>query len=292
MTSATHHEPPTLLVGYDGSEDADAALAFAIAEARARGGRIRLVYSVDDTVLNSAWGIVLDVDSVRRAGQELLEGARRRALDAGLDADAVEMRALVGHPAAVLSQQAQGCTLAIVGRHSESGSAVFVGSTAVGLVTTSPCPVVVATSASTAQPVRTIGVGIDPAGRHTLALEWALRRARRVGASVKVLSVVKRPNALFSVASAMTPAQRDATVVAARERVHAAVDLLSQRIPGVETSVDVCLGGPVDELLALSNEVDMLIVGAQSAFPSFSVGGVTRGLMAHAGSTLGIVRHA
>ena len=68
-----------ILIGFDGSDDSMAALEFAATEAAVRSGVLHIVYAVDDTVLNSAWGIVFDVEAVRRGGLELLERAREIA---------------------------------------------------------------------------------------------------------------------------------------------------------------------------------------------------------------------
>ena len=41
----------------------------------------------------------------------------------------------------------------------------------------------------------------------------------------------------------------------------------------------------------MSEELDLLIVGVHPTFPTYSLGGVVRGLMAHSGCTLGLIRH-
>ncbi len=56
---------PRVLVGYDGSDDAYAALNFAIKEAISTDSEIALIYAVDDTVLNSAWGVVFDPEEIK-----------------------------------------------------------------------------------------------------------------------------------------------------------------------------------------------------------------------------------
>ena len=93
-----------ILIGFDGSDDSMAALEFAATEAAVRSGVLHIVYAVDDTVLNSAWGIVFDVEAVRRGGLELLERAREIAHARGVPLEKIETECLVGQPAAVLSR--------------------------------------------------------------------------------------------------------------------------------------------------------------------------------------------
>ena len=159
--TTTNGSPIRILVGCDGSEDARAALAFAAAEAKGRDAVLHLVHAIDDTVLNSAWGIVFDIEAVRQGGLDLLAGARDEAIALGVPAEHIETDCLVGQPAAVLSRLSETSSLVIVGRRAESGEhSMFVGSTAVGLAGTASCPVVVSSGLNQAQkPTGLIGVG-------------------------------------------------------------------------------------------------------------------------------------
>lgn len=282
-----------ILVGYDGSDDGVAALNFGVAEAVARGGVLHLVYAVDDTVLNSAWGIVFDVDAVRKAGLDLLEQAREQAHGRGVPLDRIETECLVGQPAAVLSKLSEQSSLVVVGRRAERGtSAMFVGSTAVGLAGTAGCPTIMASALNQdAQPKRVIGVGLDPGGRGVVGLEWAMKRAKRLGDRVRVVSVVKHPTSRIWGAGP-TEEQRERAMADVRQRLQAGLDAAAVKIPEVPVELDVRYGAPADELVALSQEVDLLIAGVHPSFPTYSVGGTVRGLMAHSTCTLGLIRHA
>lgn len=283
----------TVLVGYDGSDDGLAALNFGASEAAARSARLHIVYAIDDTVLNSAWGIVFDVEAVRRGGLDLLAQARELAHGRGLPVDRITTDCLVGQPAAVLSRLSESASLVVVGRRAEGGThSMFVGSTAVGLAGTAACPVVLTSALNRADaPQGVIGVGLDPGAHGIVALEWGLRRAKRLGARVTVITVVKQPQSRLFGGSAPSEEQRAKAVGDVRQRVQAAVDAVSAQIPGVPVEVDVRYGSPIDELVAFSEELDMVILGVHPSFPTYSVGGLVRGLMAHSGSTLGLIRH-
>lgn len=282
-----------ILVGYDGSDDGLAAVTFGASEAIARAGVLKLVYAVDDTVLNSAWGIVFDVDAVRRAGGDLLAQAREYAHGRGLPLERIETETAVGQPAAVLSRLSENASVVVVGRRAESGThALFVGSTAAGLAGTAGCPVVMVSSLNRVDaPQRVIGVGLDPGAHGIIAVDWAIKRARRLGDRVQVLTIVKKPTSRLLGGGNLTPEQQERAVSDVRGRVQAAVDELAKAAPEVKVDVDVRYGSPIDELVAMSEELDLLIVGVHPSFPTYSLGGVVRGLMAHSQCTLGLIRH-
>lgn len=282
-----------ILVGFDGSDDSLAALSFAASEAVAREGHLHIVYAVDDTVLNSAWGIVFDVEAVRRGGLELLDQARDQAHARGVPLERIETECVLGQPAAALSRLSESSSLVVVGRRSESGDhSMFVGSTAVGLAGTAGCPVIMTSDLSVAEAPRgVIGVGLDPGAHGIVAVEWAMKRARRLGSRVVVTSVVKKPTARLFGGSEPSEDQRTRAMDDVRQRVQGAVDALATETPDVKVEVDIRYGSPVDELVALTERVDMVIVGVHPSFPTYSVGGIVRGLMAHSSCTLGLIRH-
>ena len=293
-----HTESPIrIVVGCDGSDDARAALTFAVEEALGREGILHLVNAIDDTVLNSAWGIVFDVDVVRQGGLDLLEQARDEAHALGVPLERIETDCLVGQPAAVLSRLSETSSLVIVGRRAESGEhAMFVGSTAVGLAGTASCPVVVVSQLNATETARNgvIGVGIDPGVRCVLAVEWAVKRAKRLGARVVGMTVVKPPAAgLFRSAGRTGPTDDEKTRLFAgvRSQVEQVVASVVAEVPGVDIDLQFRYGSPNAELLELSRTLDTLIIGVHPSFPTYSVGGKVRALMTHSACPLGLIRY-
>lgn len=284
-----------ILVGFDGSDDGMAALQFAADEAAARAATLHIVYAVDDTVLNSAWGIVFDVEAVQRSGLELLEGAREVAHSRGVPLESITTECAMGQPAAVLSRLSESVSLVVVGRRAESGEhAMFVGSTAVGLAGTAACPAILVSALhrSRPRPHGVIGVGLDPGARGLIAVEWALKRAHRLSGRVRILTVVRPPQSrLFGTVSGPSEEQKERMLADVRERVTAAVGTVTAEVSNVPVDIEVRVGSPVDELVAMSSEVDLLIVGVHPTFPTYSVGGIVRGLMAHGACPVGLVRH-
>ncbi|HEX5336108.1 MAG TPA: universal stress protein, partial [Propionicimonas sp.] len=76
--------PARVVVGFDGSEDAHRALQHGIAEAMQREAELVLVHAVDDTVLNSAWGVVFDPEEIKQGAAAMLAKGVDDAVEAGM----------------------------------------------------------------------------------------------------------------------------------------------------------------------------------------------------------------
>lgn len=285
---------PRVLVGYDGSDDGRAAIEFAVGEALLRDADLHLVYAVDDTMLSSSWGIMVKLDEVRSIGDELVVEGRDVAVGFGFDPDRIQTEVLVGQPASVLGEASQGAALLVVGRRSTSGAeGMFTGSTAVGVVGIVDCPVVVVSAVNPSPTVRhgEIGVGVDPSGANALAIEWAMARAQRLAARVRLVAGIEDGGIARLFGRRMTPEQREAALVDAHDKVAALAAPAMDKYDDVDVLISVHDGEPVPVLLKVSKEVDLLIIGTGQKILGFGVGGVVRGLMAHAHCPLGIVRH-
>lgn len=142
---------PTVVVGVDGSDNANAALDFAVAEARLRSATLRVVaaWNVPPTMYGADFGATfapLDpsvTDSVREharsAAEEAAEAARGRAPDVECDAVVEE-----GDPAAALLEHAKDADLIVVGTRGLGGfKSLLLGSVSQKVVHHAPCPVVI-----------------------------------------------------------------------------------------------------------------------------------------------------
>lgn len=275
--------PARVIVGYDGSDDASLALRHGCREALERGADLAVVHAVDDTVLNSAWGVVFDPDVIREAATELVTAARTEALALGVAPERVSSRIELGNPAAALARHSEEANLIVVGRRSVvAGEREFVGSTAVGLAGTAHSAVMVVGLGDEVTPIARIGVGVNTAARGAIALEWALREAERRGAAITVFSICKAPQSRFFLSGAPTEEQQAEAVAITRERISGLISQIAGPDPAVPIDLEVEYGSPVDILVARTDSVDLLVLEVQAAFPTYSVGGVTRGVMTHA----------
>ncbi|MGB7963869.1 MAG: universal stress protein [Propionicimonas sp.] len=286
--------PPRVIVGFDGSDDSLCALAYGADEAKVRGCELVLLYAVDDTVLNSAWGVVFDPDEIRAGAQDLLATGIQEAVALGVPVERVRTHVELGNPAAALAHFSEAASLVVLGRRSIApGERGFVGSTAVGVAGTAHCPVIVVTAGNAARPERTglIGVGVSTAAKGGAnALEWALQECGRRGGSVVVLSVCRAPVSRFFHAGGPSQEQRDSAVAVTTDRVTEMIEPLAAAYPGVPVAIEVSYGNPLDVLVSRTADLDLLVVEVHANFPTYSVGGVTRGLMTHAQCPVGTIR--
>lgn len=135
-----------IVVGVDGSAGADAALHWAVHEARLRGATIEAVhawtypYVADVAYLARA---SIDRAEVEGSAKEVLREALHRVL--GPDGDVrVEEIVSEGSAAHILTETAKGADLVVVGTRGHGGfSGLLLGSVSQQVVHHAPCPVVV-----------------------------------------------------------------------------------------------------------------------------------------------------
>lgn len=285
--------PARVIVGYDASEDADRALRHGATEALSRDADLILVNAVDDMVLNSAWGVVFDPDTIRAGAQEMLGSAVEQAAGYGVPRERIRTDVELGNPTAVLSRHSEAASLIVLGcRSVAEGERAFVGSTAVGVAGTSHCPVILVSAQQREREERTglIGVGVNTAAKGAVALEWALQECEAHGGSVVVISVAKAAAGRFFRTGAVPPEVQEELVSVTRERIAEMVRPLAEAHPGVQIDFEVSYGSPLDVLIAKTDSLDLIVVEVQTSFPTYSIGGVTRGLMTHARCPVGTIR--
>jgi nucleotide-binding universal stress UspA family protein len=151
----------TIVVGVDGSPGSDSALRWALAEARLRGSRVRVLHvyelpriPVTDAGLGVAGGMATPV-AVGDDGERLrnaVETEARALVDAavrGAGADALEGLEIdrvvtQGPPAATLIESARTAELLVVGSRGRGGFlGLLLGSVSQQCAQHPPCPVVI-----------------------------------------------------------------------------------------------------------------------------------------------------
>lgn len=134
---------PRVVVGIDGSEQAERALHRAVEEARLRGADLTVVHVVS-LPFNLADPILMPrptEDELRSLGLELIDKALG---DLAVDDLDVERIALVGHAAHQLCEAAQGADLLVVGSRGLGGfRGLLVGSVTHQVVGHARCPILV-----------------------------------------------------------------------------------------------------------------------------------------------------
>ncbi|MDF1486817.1 universal stress protein [Tessaracoccus caeni] len=276
---------PLIVTGVDGSEDGLRAVRFAARAAKMVDGECLFVNAVDDTLMAGAWGVVYDPEVLQEAGVTANEQAKMEAINEGLPEDRIRTEVVMGTPGGVMSRLSEMADLVVVGRRAVSGlERMFVGSTSVSVAANASCPVVVISAA--AHPPRVggrglVGVGVNTNPGSKSTLEAGFRQAQLLGAKLEIVHVLQPPVGLFS--SKLTPAQLEDQLSFTRGGIEAITAPLREKYPDVESVIDVVADSPINELVSRSANYDLLVLGVgESSIPGFALGGLMRGLMAHA----------
>jgi nucleotide-binding universal stress UspA family protein len=137
----------TIVVGIDGSEHAEKALRWALAEARLRDARVRIVVAWHlPTVVAGATDFVrplaADAEATwREVAEEIVADAAGEAAGEGVPA---ETRVVRGQAADVLVEAAAGADLLVVGSRGRGGfGSLLLGSVGAQCAHHAPCPLVI-----------------------------------------------------------------------------------------------------------------------------------------------------
>ena len=148
----------TIVVGVDGSPTSDAALRWAVAEARLRDSKLRVVHAyqpprVPLTEAGLAAGMAVpavlkDAESLRRAAEtearDVIEEALRRAGRDSVEKLEIEKDAVEGAPAETLIKSAKDAELLVLGSRGRGGFlGLLLGSVSQQCAQHPPCPVVI-----------------------------------------------------------------------------------------------------------------------------------------------------
>jgi len=180
----------------------------------------------------------------------------------------------------------------------EDASLLVVGSPARRLLHGSPCPVAVVPRGWRADgKPRTVGVAYVDTDEGRAALLAAHALARRAGATLRAISVVKATMEMHLETETYVAGQfgRDLEDVEgehrlwAARRLHEAVEELND---GVPVEVEAVVGDPAETLIATSEHLDLLVCGSRGYGPVRGVllGSVSRRVTAEARCPVMVLR--
>jgi nucleotide-binding universal stress UspA family protein len=151
----------TIVVGVDGSVGSDAALRWALAEARLRGAKLRVVNAyqapqlpLSNAGLGAAAGMAVPAmlaengeklrQAVETEARNLIAGALQRAGDDAVNGLEIERVAVEGAAARTLIESARGADLLVVGSRGHGGFlGLVLGSVSQQCAQHPPCPLVI-----------------------------------------------------------------------------------------------------------------------------------------------------
>jgi len=266
-----------IIVGVDGSDRSDDALALASSLARRTAAEIVLAraYPFDDAT--GHLGDSPHRHHLHEDAQQTLDRVREHA-DASLRittrtiADPSPSRAL--H---TLAERERAALVVIGSSHQGAAGRVFAGTTAERLLHGSPCSVAVAPLGfAPGESISRIAAGWDRSAEAGSALTAAISIARAVGAELHIVEILDIQWAGTPAIIPGSGAELAAQQPAARAR--AGLEKVIAGLPGdvyVETAV--VLGHPVSDLVRQSEDADLLVLGSRGYGPRRAVllGGVS-----------------
>lgn len=291
-----------VIVGYDGSDQARAAVAWAARQAHHAGRSLAVVCVVDVTtrVLPAPethvthWSDVA-FDYAQALAQEGVALARNAEAD-------VPASAVVGSgsPAHVLVQASRTAGLVVVGTRGRGDlAALWLGSVSSAVLRHAECAVVVVRGAANVPgPHHHVAVGIDGSSSSWRALGAAADVALQHGARLHLVTAWTRaPEESWRLAFPPPPsngarALAETAVEAARGVAARASRWVAEHRPGLEVTEVVREGPPAAVLAEQSLGAGLLVVGSRGLGPAGSLvlGSVSHGVVHVASCPVQVVR--
>jgi nucleotide-binding universal stress UspA family protein len=293
-----------IMVGYDGSEESEDALAFAGALAAGSGAELIVarVFEFGPFWAFAGGGLApTSGEIVSEYEQDTIGHIESVARRIG-----AESRWVVSDSAAhglhAAAERGEADLLIVGSSHRGAMGQIFPGSTGYRLLHGSPCPVAVAPRGTRERPEASPGaivVGFDGRAESRLALETAIELARRLGASLRVLGVAYSPLVVQGTGvaeSTLGSGRYDTLAAALEESLRAAIDEAVAEAPeGLAIEGEVVHGDPSAALTQAGAEADMLVLGSRGYGPLRGVllGSVAMDVMRRASCPVLVVpRHA
>ncbi len=271
-----------VVVGYDGSPQADLAVSWAAAEAALRGRGLTIVHAILPSVAAGSLGAGL------APSPELIGQLETNAHDQ-LEALATTLRPLdvltsvtIGGPSGVLLEASETADVVVVGSRGRGGFAsLILGSVAAQVAAHAACPVVTIRKAP-ADDAREIVVGIDATPGSEAALAFAFDEASRHGWTLIAVHAWDIPAYdLLVVPNGPVPV---GLADVADEEVRMSAEVLAgfrDSYPDVEVQEHLVKGPPVSSILTASTNPAMIVVGTRGHGPTVGalLGSISNGVL-------------
>jgi nucleotide-binding universal stress UspA family protein len=285
-------DPSRIVVGIDGSAEGRAALAWAVDEATRRGTQLELVHAWRP-IVRTMGGEGAEADAVvaaRTHGNELLSAAYGQAQGSAPQL-VLSKRLESGRPSAVLLDAASGARMLVVGSRGLGGYlGLRLGSVALHLVESAPCPTVVVRSRQRAK--GPILVAVDGSSESKRVLAAAFEEAILRNSPLVVTS------ALYVHPAAEGVTDRDRAFAAVHAAVKMTVESLVnefwQEHSNVEVRTTFPIGYPAEALAIASATAQLLIVGSHGGggFAGMGLGSISHAVAHEAHCPVMVVREA
>jgi nucleotide-binding universal stress UspA family protein len=285
-----------IVVGYDGSPGAEAALRWSLEEGRRTGAPIRLVRVFDwplhVTPIAPGVGVFPDTELRRDTAAALAVTVEKARVDYS---DVVVTGGLVDGPTVqALLEQSRQASLVVLGSRGLGGfTGLLLGSVGVAVSAHAHSPVVVVRGtdrpAGSGAPVV---VGVDGSSDSLLAAAYAFEQASARGVGVEAIRAWTPPAPPWR--STIRPLALDADELETAERhlLDAALAGLRTAHPAVPTRTRVVASGAAQALVESSRTAQLVVVGSRGlgGFRGLLLGSVSQQLLHHADCPVAVIR--
>ncbi|MGC5050907.1 universal stress protein [Micromonospora sp. DT48] len=284
-----------ILVGYDGSPDATAALEWALDQARRDPRPIRLAY-VFEWLTVAGWvgpGVTPGIWPDAQARRQVEELVGKAAADAAATHPGLDVRGEVldGPPALLLEEASRQAGLLVLGSRGHGGFAgLLAGSTAVAVTAHAHCPVVVVRGRPTGgDRAGHVAVGVDGSEHSLLALGFAFEQAALHQVPLHVVRAWQPRRDQWHLDGEQA---RDAALAEHRAELDEALRRWQGTFPDVEVTVETAAAAPAGLLIDASRNARLIVVGTRGrgGLRGMLLGSVSQQLIQHAHCPVAVVR--
>jgi nucleotide-binding universal stress UspA family protein len=289
------HNP--IIVGYDGSVGAEAALRWALDEARLRRAPVHLVCAVGNP-LRTAPFLPVPGDwypsDERHEAQALLDRAVTAATSATPPRIEITATVLDGPASTVLCEQSRHAGMLVLGHRGLGGFAgLLLGSVSLAVTTHAHCPVVIVRNGDQTQTaVRPVAVGVDESAEAERAIGFAFEEAALRGVGLLAVRAWTPPTPAWR--SDIRPLVADVAEIETAER-HVLSTALSgwpQKYPAVAVTTRLIPTDVRHALATVSHDAQLVVVGSRGhgGLGGLLLGSVGHHLLHHAACPVAVVR--
>ncbi|HEU4566991.1 MAG TPA: universal stress protein [Marmoricola sp.] len=283
----TQPGPGPIAVGVNGTAASDAAVRYAVAEARRAGSSVKLVHVVPD-YLPATRPFGMSLKDLAPTGRHLLQEANRTAHEEWPEVR-VQAALVAGPWAPAIVHAAEGAEEIVLGHDPDpSLLRLATGSTVVAVASHAPVPVIAVAPGPREPSFGRMTVGIKFVPRSYGLLRLSFEQAAHRGLALHVVHAWAMPPGYEGLV--VSPQEREEINKTESMGLDELVQGLAAEFVSVKASVQVLEGNPARVLQLASETSDLLLLSRRRhAFPRGHVGGTARALLRHSSCPVAIV---
>jgi len=256
----------TIVVGVDGSESSDRAVAWATDQAVAEHRALTLahaIHAVTPAYVDAAIVYPQAQSILTSEAHKVLDEARKQVEARAQDLEVHEVLEFLD-PREMLLEMSQDAALVVLGSRGRGKiRSLLLGSVSVALVRHAHCPVVVHRPSNAGTVRNGIVVGVEASDESRTVLEFAYREASLRDLPLTVLHCYWDVQAGTAAAGIMYESLRD--VEEERVALGEAMAGMSEKYPDVNVTTRMARGLPHEVLAQLGERMNLIVVGAHQA---------------------------